>query len=63
MENILFSSIIETISRKINDLILLIKYHVGWVSGWRLGWEGGKVGNWEGGKWEAGNLQESHPNG
>ena len=33
--------------KKINDLILLIKYHVGGVSGWRLGWEGGKVGRWE----------------
>ena len=36
------------------------------VGGWagkvgRL--EGGKAGKWEGGKWEAGNLQESHPNG
>ena len=36
--------------KKINDLILivlLIKYHVGWVSGWKLGWEGWKVGGWE----------------
>ena len=54
--------------KKINALILivlLIKYHVGGVSGWRLGWEGGKVGSrrWEGGKWEAGNPQESHQNG
>ena len=49
--------------QKKNDLILLIKYHVGGVSGWRLGWEGGKVGRWQGGKWEAENPQESHPNG
>ena len=36
--------------KKINDLILivlLIKYHMGGVSGWA-----GKVGRWEGGKWE-----------
>ncbi len=49
--------------KKINDLILivlLIKYHVGGVSGWRLGWEGGKVGRWEGwkvGGWEVGSRK------